>query len=76
MQKYINITDLQVKMNQANKLPDMYIVVDYGFQGEEYRFNKKQDYFQASALLTWNLFEGYQNRAKIRQAMLDKAAIE
>ncbi|HOK74042.1 MAG TPA: TolC family protein [Bacteroidales bacterium] len=73
LRKYQNMAELQVKMNQANKLPDIYFVFDYGFQGEEYRFNKEQDYLQASAVLTWTLFEGYRNRAKIRQAMLDKA---
>ena len=76
LRKYLNITDLQIKMNQANKFPDLYLVVDYGFQGEEYRFNGKQDYFQASAVLTWSLSEGYRNRAKIRQAMLDREAVE
>ncbi len=76
LEKYLSITGLQVKMAQAGRLPDIFLVVDYGFQGEEYRFNKKQDYFQASAVLTWNLFEGYRNRSKIRQAMLDRSAAE
>ncbi len=76
LEKYINITDFKVKMDRADRLPDIYLVVDYGFQGEEYRFNKKQDYFQASAVLTWNLFEGYRNRSKIRQALLEKSIAE
>lgn len=76
LRNYINMTDLQVKMNQANRLPDMFLVVDYGFQGEEYRFNSRQDYFQASAVLTWTLFEGFRNRARIRQAMLAKTEAE
>jgi len=72
---YSNMTDMQLKMNQSGKLPNLFVVVDYGFQGEKYQFNKEQDYMQASAILTWNLFSGFQNRAKIRQAMIDKTII-
>ncbi|MBA4322475.1 MAG: hypothetical protein C0408_06615, partial [Odoribacter sp.] len=72
---YSNITDMQIKMNQSGRLPDLFVAVDYGFQGEKYKFNRNQDYVQASAVLTWNLFSGFQNRAKIRQAMLDKEII-
>ena len=72
---YSNMTDMQLKMNQSGKLPNLFVVVDYGFQGEKYQFNKEQDYMQASAILSWNLFSGFQNRAKIRQAMIDKTII-
>ena len=72
---FSNMTDMQLKMNQSGKLPNLFVVVDYGFQGEKYQFNKEQDYMQASAILTWNLFSGFQNRAKIRQAMIDKTII-
>ncbi|MCX6256119.1 MAG: TolC family protein [Bacteroidia bacterium] len=76
LSNYNTISDIQVKMNKTGKLPDMFIVVDYGIQGTEYRFNKNQDYVQASAILTWNLFSGFQNKAKIRQSVLEKEIIE
>ncbi len=76
LSNYSNISDMQLKMSQSGMLPDMFIVVDYGFQGTEYRFNKDQDYLQASAILTWNLFSGFQNRSKIRQSVLEKEIIE
>jgi outer membrane protein len=72
LDNYSKISGLQVKMNESGKLPDMFVAVDYGFQGEKYRFNKNQDYIQASAILTWTIFSGFQNRAKIRQSMLQK----
>jgi outer membrane protein TolC len=75
LENYSNITGMQLKMNQAGKLPDLFVAVDYGFQGEKYEFNKSQDYIQASAVLTWNLFSGFQNRAKIKQAIIDKEII-
>jgi outer membrane protein TolC len=76
LQQYNNIAGLHVKMNQSGRLPDIFVVVDYGFQGEEYRFNNKQDYVQASAVLTWNLFSGFQNKFRIQQAMIDKSIAE
>jgi len=72
---YTNISDMQIKLNQSGALPDLFVAVDYGFQGEEYKFNKNQDYVQASAVLSWNLFSGFQNKAKIRQAIIDKTII-
>jgi outer membrane protein len=76
LSNYSNISDMQVKMNKSGKLPDMFIAVDWGFQGTEYRFNRNQDYTQASAVLTWNLFSGFRNRAKIRQSLYEKEIID
>jgi outer membrane protein len=76
LQHYDNITDMKLKMDKSGKLPDLFIAVDYGFQGEKYEFNKNQDYVQASALLTWNIFSGFQNKARIKQAKIDKTIIE
>jgi len=76
LENYEKISGLQVKMNQSQKLPDLFAVADYGFQGEEYEFNREQDYLQASAVLTWNLFEGFTNRARIRQAIIQKEIAE
>jgi outer membrane protein TolC len=70
------ITALNLKMNQAGKLPDMFLAVDYGFQGETYEFNREQEYAQASAILRWNLFRGFENKAKIRQAQIEKQIAE
>jgi outer membrane protein TolC len=69
---YSNISGLKVSMENSGKIPDLFIAVDYGFQGTEYRFNSDHDYLQASAVLSWNLFKGFQNRSKIRQSVLDK----
>ncbi len=76
LENYEKISGLQVKMNQSQKLPDLFAVADYGFQGEKYAFNREQDYMQASAVLTWNLFEGFSNKARIRQAVIQKDIAE
>jgi outer membrane protein len=76
LEQYSNITGLSLKMNKAGKLPDMFVVVDYGYQGETYAFNMDQEYAEASAILRWNLFKGFENRAKIRQAQIDRKIAE
>ncbi|MGD0754430.1 MAG: TolC family protein [Bacteroidales bacterium] len=76
LSSYSNISDMQLKMNKSGKLPSMFVAVDYGFQGPDYRFNKNQDYVLASAILSWDLFSGFQNKARIRQSVLEKENIE
>lgn len=76
MENYGKVTGLQVKMSRSQKLPELFAVADYGFQGEQYEFNSDQDYMQASAVLTWNLFEGFSNKARIRQAVIQKEITE
>jgi outer membrane protein len=76
LSNYSNISDLQIKMNKSGKLPDMFLAVDYGFQGTDYRFNRNQDYVQASAVLTWNLFSGFRNKAKIKQSLYEKEIVD
>jgi outer membrane protein len=73
---YENISNMQLKMSQSGKLPNLFVVADYGFQGEEYKFNSESDYLQASAVLSWTLFEGFRNKARISQAMLQKEMAE
>jgi outer membrane protein TolC len=76
LETYGRIADLKYKLDNSGKIPDLVLAVDYGFQGEEYRFNKDQDYVQASAILSWSLFKGFENRSKIRQSKLDKEMAE
>lgn len=76
LSSYINISEFMVKLENSGKIPDVFVAVDYGFQGTEYRFNSDQDYVQASAVLSWSLFKGFQNRAKIKQSMLDREMAE
>ncbi len=66
------IYDLSLQLNRGGSLPDLFVVADYGFEGEKYKFNKDHDYIQASAVLTWDLFAGLQNRSRIKQSLIQK----
>ena len=72
----INAADNAVSLNRAAFLPNVNLVLDYGFQGEEYSFTQKDDYWMASALLSWNLFNGFQDDAKKEQAQIDKKSLQ
>jgi len=76
LEAFEKITDLQIKMNQSNVYPDLLFVADVGYQGMTYKFNKDYDYAQASAVLSWSIFEGYRNKYKIKQSLLQKEMVE
>lgn len=57
-------------------LPGVSLVLDYGFQGETYSFGKNDDYWMASAVMQWNLFNGFQDKAKVQQAVIAQKKIE
>jgi outer membrane protein TolC len=57
-------------------LPGIAAIIDYGFQGEKYRFTKNDDYWMASLVLSWNLFNGFQDAARKKQALLEKKILE
>jgi outer membrane protein len=72
LRSYNKVADNNLVMNQMNKLPNLYAVVDYGFQGSHYEFNMRQDYVFASLIFRWDLFHGFQNKAKIGEARIEQ----
>lgn len=57
------------KLDTAAFLPSVTGVFDYGFQGEKYTFGKNDDYWMASVVLSWNIFNGGQDRAKLKKSI-------
>jgi len=56
---------------KSGYLPGLSLAADYGFQGEEYKFGKEDDYWIASLVLQWNLFNGFQDNAKVERAQIE-----
>jgi outer membrane protein len=73
LKSYTRVAENNVSMNQMNKLPNLYAVVDYGFQGRHYEFNMRQDYLFASLIFRWDLFHGFQNKARIGEARVEQS---
>lgn len=72
LRSYSRVAESNLSMNQMNKLPNLYAVVDYGFQGRHYQFNMRQDYLFASLIFRWDLFHGFQNKARIGEARIEQ----
>jgi outer membrane protein TolC len=67
--------DGQRRLATAAYLPSVSLAVDYGFQGNRIRVGPSTDFAVASLVLSWNLFNGGQDRARVQQATLDRAQV-
>ena len=78
LEYYEEMAGNNLKMEKSSRAPDLTAVVDYGFQGEEYSFTADDDFVMASVVLSWDIFKGLQNRAKIAQSKiaLEKAKVQ
>ena len=72
----IETADNSSGLSNSSYLPGVSLAVDYGFQGEEYRFTKNDDFWMASVVLRWNLFNGLSDKAKVEQADWQKQIYE
>jgi outer membrane protein len=72
----IEAADYSADISKSDFLPNLSFAFDYGFQGEKYNFNSKNDYWMASLVLNWNLFNGFQDAAKVSQAKFQKKELE
>jgi len=69
-------TQAQRRLAQAAFLPAVSVALDYGIQGDRYRFNRDADFTQTSLVLSWNLFNGAQDASRVEQATLDSRRLE
>jgi outer membrane protein TolC len=60
-----------VRAATAAFLPSVGVALDYGLQGNDYRFSTNRDFVIASVAVQWNLFNGGQDAARREQAHLD-----
>ena len=68
----VETADNTAGLSRSNFFPGISLAVDYGFQGEQYRFKDEDDFWMASVVLQWNLFNGFRDNAKIEQAEMQK----
>lgn len=59
------------RVAQGSFLPNVALAVDYGVQGNEYRFSSDADFTLVSVVASWNLFNGGRDRARVQQAQLE-----
>ena len=61
----------QRRAAQSNYLPNMAVALDYGVQGNDYRFSNDVDFTTLSVVASWNLFNGGRDAARAEQAGLE-----
>lgn len=67
----VKASEAQSTLARSSFLPGVSLAVDYGIQGDAYRFDRDHDAGMASLVLSWNLFNGGQDNARRQQAQLD-----
>ncbi len=65
-----------IKAATSQFLPTLLLAGEFGYQGEEYLFNKNQKYWMVSGVLQWNLFNGFKDKEARQQAIIRKKQLE
>ena len=71
IKQYQVLNEQATSMYKGNNIPGLFGVVDYGFQGEKYRFTGDDDFVMASLVMKWNLFQGNINHQKVQQSRIE-----
>lgn len=64
----VRIADGEGRIASSTYLPSLTLAASYGVQGDRYRFDRNSDVGLASLVLSWNLVNGGQDRARREQA--------
>lgn len=67
--------EAQASVARGSYLPNLAVAVDYGVQGNEYRFRSDADFALVSLVASWNVFNGGRDAARVQQAQLDAQRI-
>ena len=68
--------DANMRLARSAFLPSVSFVVDLGVQGTGYSLSNDADFRSASVVMRWNLFNGFQNRSRVRQARIQQRVLE
>ena len=64
-----------LKLARTDYLPGISFAFDYGLQGEEFRVSEDDDFWTASLVFQWNLFDGLGRESRVKQAEMEKARL-
>ncbi len=70
IQSGIAATETVVSLSTADFFPTLSLGIDYGFQGNRYDFSSDQDFATVSLVAQWNIFNGFQDKARREQAKI------
>lgn len=68
LEKAIAANDLFTELRRKDRLPQLGLELNAGFQGFGYDFNGEQSYYSLGFSLNWNLFGGRRKQFRIQEA--------
>ena len=71
----VTAAEAGVRAAGAAFLPSVAIALDYSLQGQELRLDRDAEAWTASVVVSWNLFNGGQDRARVQGARSDAARL-
>lgn len=69
---YLEAQDYAVLLSRSSSFPEISAVFNYGYSGESFRFDTDNDFWSASIVLRWELFNGLSNIARTKQATIEQ----
>jgi len=73
---YLLASEYSLKIKRSQNHPMLLAALDYGYQGTKYRFTANDDFMIASFVLRWDIFSGFQNMARIKQAAIETELVK
>jgi len=71
----IEANQYNIKRTESYFFPQVNGVVDIGYQGFRYTFDSDQDFWLAQLSLSWNIFQGFQNEARVAQVKIQDQSL-
>lgn len=68
--------EAQERIAKSAFLPTVSLAFDAGIQGETYGFDDDKPFYLGSVVLEWNLFNGFQDAARVEQRQLEVQRLE
>jgi outer membrane protein TolC len=75
IEKGIDAAGNALKLARTGYVPGLTFAFDYGFQGEEFRLSDEDDFWTASLVLQWNLFDGLRRESRVTQAKMEQSRL-
>jgi outer membrane protein len=72
LDRAVDLSGCKVAASRIAFLPGVAAVLEWGYWDEEYRFNSGNDFWTATVVARWNLFNGFQDKYKTDQAKLER----
>lgn len=66
----ILVSIMNEKLQKSGYWPELSLVFDFGLQGETYKFGQEDDYYIASLVLEWPIFQGFRRKQKVQEAQI------